>query len=250
MSLEVLCTAVSERADLFIETMSTMLAQLDTPPARLIVHEDVRPGSDAGPIAAWLHQCGIPYEHRVTAPSRGLGPAMLWCFRQARMPIVFYTQEDWRFVRPVPVQRCLEIMELHGLNHVRFNKRKTLRAKGEDTPNPWYKVEVEFADAAGVPQKFCISDHFYTQASLWRVAPVMGGLEACAEKAPQANAFVSAFNHHMNMKHIGIPAKVQDQQLRHRHLKTYIWGPVAEPKFIEHLGSIRTTGPIKHVGGA
>lgn len=246
--MEVLCTAVSERADLFVETMESMLVHLDVRPTRLIIHEDVRPGSNPGPIGAWLASCGIPYEHKVTAPSRGLGPAMLWCFKQARSPIVFYTQEDWRFVRSVPVAKCLEVMELHGLNHARFNKRKTMRAKHADTPNPWHKIEVTFADRDGVNQTLCISDHFYTQASLWRRDVVMDALAATAEKSPQANAFVAAFNHFMNMKHIGNPSKVQDQMARHKCLKTYIWGPIGEPAFIQHLGSVRTTGPIVHTG--
>lgn len=247
MTLEVLCTAVSERADLFIETMDTMLANLDVRPTRFIVHEDVRPGSSPGGIANWLIASGIPFTHHVTKPSRGLGPAMLWCFRQAVTPIVFYTQEDWRFVRPVPVARCMEIMQKNGLNHVRFNKRKTMRAKHEDTPHPWYKKEVEFLDEQGVIQKLCVSDHFYTQASLWRVAPVMGALTAHAERAPQANAFVAAFNAEMNLQSGRADRRsCMDQDFRHQHLKTYIWGGVGEPAFIQHLGSVRTTGPIEH----
>lgn len=245
--LEVLCTAVSERSDLFVETMTSMLSRLDVTPSRLVVHEDVRAGSAPGAIGAWLASCGVPYAHEVTAPSRGLGPAMAWCFRQAATPVVFYTQEDWRFVRAVPVRRCLEIMDAHGLNHVRFNKRKTMRAKHADTDHPWHKLEVTFADAQGTNQSFCVSDHFYTQASLWRVAPVVDGLVSCAAKSPQANAFVAAFNHHMNMKHVGDPKRVQDQVTRHEKLKTYIWGPVGEPAFIQHLGSVRTTGPVAHV---
>jgi hypothetical protein len=247
MNLEVLCTAVSERADLFVETMASMLAHLETPPGRLIVHEDVRPGSAPGAIGSWLAACGISHEHKITAPARGLGPAMRWCFEQTTQPIVFYTQEDWRFVRPLPLARCVEIMERHGLHHVRFNKRKTLRAKHQDTPHPWHKMEVSFDDAQGEVQTFCVSDHWYTQASLWRVDAVRAALAATAEKDPQANAFVAALNHWLNLKYIGDPRCVQDQKTRHARMRTYIWGPVGEPAFIQHLGSVRTTGPIEHV---
>jgi len=259
---EVLVTAVSERADLFIQTMESMLENLDTPPSRLIVHEDVRPGSRPGEIRLWLNTAlamgKFPaYTLKETEPSRGLGPAMLWCFQQATTPIVFYTQEDWQFVRRVPVGACLDIMEEHKLNHVRFNKRKTMKAKHEDTNHPWKKVEVEFA-VPGIAlltlppqsqmQKFCISDHWYTQASLWRVAPALPGLEAC-QGFPQANRFVAEFNAWMNRTY-GDGREWQEQQHRHERLKTYIWGPVAEPAFIKHLGSVRTTGPIVHKAGA
>lgn len=251
MGYELLCTAVAERTDLFVQTMDSCLANLDQMPTRIIVHEDVRPGKgEPGGIYAWLEQnkakTSIDFLHKVRSPAGGLGPAMRWCFEQAKTPIVFYTQEDWLFVRPVPVARCLEIMDRHGLNHVRFNKRKTMRAKHEDTPNPWFKVEVTFDDISGVPQKMCISDHFYTQASLWRVSSVLAGICDNADKNAQANAFVAAFNNWMNTKHIGNLSKAMDQATRHANLKTYIWGPVAEPAFIKHLGSVRTTGPIVH----
>jgi hypothetical protein len=246
--LEVLVTAVSERADLFVETMTSMLNCLEETTPRLIVHEDTRPHSRAGAIRAWLVDRGLPFEHRVSSPARGLGPAMRWCFQQARQPIVFYTQEDWHFVRPIPTQRCMHLMQLHNLNHVRFNKRKTMSAKHADTAHPWRKVEVAFADDDGVNQTMCISDHWYTQASLWRVAPALPGLAACADRAPQANAFVAAFNDWMNQSAIGATyrSSCMDQQTRHRKLKTYIWGPVGEPRFIEHLGTDRTTGTIVH----
>lgn len=252
MDFDLLCTAVSERADLFVQTMDSCLQMLDKQPQRILVHEDVRPGSSPGAIFAWLEankqKTGIDFVHKVTAPSRGMGPAMLWCLEQAKTEFVFYTQEDWLFVRPVPVARALEVLARHGLHHVRFNKRKTMSAKHADTAHPWKKVEVSFPMPDGVTETWCISDHFYTQASLYRVALVLEGVRAVAHKSPQANAFVRDFNHHMNLKHIGDPAKAGDQQLRHQKLATYIFGPVATPAFISHLGSVRTTGPIQHVG--
>ena len=47
-------------------------------------------------------------------------------------------------MRPVPVARCLEIMHEHKLHHVRFNKRKTMRIKGEHRPphEQFKKLEV------------------------------------------------------------------------------------------------------------
>ena len=147
---ELLVTAVSERADLFRQTLDSLLAQVDQQPLRVLVHEDVRPGSAPGEIAQWLLNAQAAgriadFLHKVRTPAGGLGPAMAWGFAQARTPLVLYSQEDWLTVRPVPVAACMALMEKHNLHHVRFNKRKTMRAKHADTPNPWHKVEVEFA---------------------------------------------------------------------------------------------------------
>lgn len=244
MTYVLLVTAVSERADLFVRSMESVLASVDQPPSRIVVHEDVRPGSSHGAIGAWLAGCGLPAEHRVTAPARGMGPAMLWCFEQAQAPIVLYTQEDWGAVRPIPVAAAIGLMERNDLNHIRFNKRKTMAAKHADTPNPWRKVEVTVED-----QVLCVSDHWYTQTSLWRVAPSLPGLRAAQQSAGSSERFVAAFNAYMNTTH-GDPALAwNDQAMRHERLRTYIWGPVAEPRFIEHLGSRRGTGTIKdHIG--
>lgn len=249
MSYEVLVTAVSERADLFIQTMETLLTSVDVRPSRLIVHEDVRAGSEPGAIEAWLKRCGFDSSHRVNPKAGGLGPAMLWCFQQAKTPIVFYTQEDWLFVRQVPVSKALALMNAYDLHHIRFNKRKTMKAKHADTDHPWYKIEKEFVlpHAEGA-QKLCVSDHWYTQASLWRVDKVMRELED-AQHCPQANAFVAEFNRRMNNRY-GDGRPWDNQEHRHERLRTYIWGPVAEPPFIKHLGSVRTTGPIVHLPGA
>jgi hypothetical protein len=249
--LEILVTAVSERADLFMECMPRLLSNIDVWPWRLIVHEDVRPGSAPGEIAGWLHRARTEgliadYVHQVTDPAKNYGPAMLWCFEQATQPIVLYTQEDWLVVRTVPVARALGIMEAHGLNHILFHKRKTMRWKHADTPTPWEKVEIQFSvEGEEQPQTLCVSEHWNTQLTLWRVAEALPGLQA-NQHSPQANAFVARFNHWMNTR-AGLDTTTwKDQQLRHERLRTYIWGPVGEPRYIQHLGTDRTTGPIEH----
>lgn len=246
-SYEICVTAVSERADLFAESMESLLAHVDLPPARLIVHEDVRPGSEPGEIGRWLAWAKgdgriADYAHRVTSPARGMGPGIHWAFAEARTPIVLYAQEDWLSLRAFPIRRALELMEAHGLNHIRFNKRKTMRAKHEDRPTErWAKVEVQIDG-----QTLCVSDHFYTQASLWRVAPALRGMNAVAERDPGAYQFVHAFNGWMDT-HLGDGRPWNDQQHRHERIRTYIWGPIGEPAFIKHLGSVRTTGPVDHL---
>lgn len=250
---ELLVTAVSERADLFAQSLDSLIVNVDQQPSRVIVHEDVRPGSASGAIESWLKDARTTgkiadFKLEVTSPARGLGPALLRVLQMAKTPIVLYTQEDWLAVRPIPVSQALSLMLTHGLYHIRFNKRKTMKAKHADTAKPWYKVETQYATTPqGGLQTLCISDHWYTQTSLWRVDQALPGVAAVAQSHPQANAFVARFNDWMNAKHGDGKRPWNDQAMRGERLKTFIWGPVGEPAFIKHLGSARTTGPIVHV---
>ncbi|MDP3767928.1 MAG: hypothetical protein Q8S13_07925 [Dehalococcoidia bacterium] len=240
IAYDLVCTAVSERADLFAESIDSLLRHLDQWPARLIVHEDVRPGSEAGAIEAWLNARGVPFVHRVTSPSRGMGPATVWCMDQPTTPIVLYTQEDWRAIRAIPVADALALMQTENLHHIRFNKRKTMRAKHADTDHPWQKVEKLIGG-----HMLCVSDHWYTQTSLWRVDAALPNLRAAASQVATSEGFVARFNDLQNTTYGDGKREWHDQAMRHDRLRTYIWGGIGEPKYIEHLGSHRGTGTIK-----
>lgn len=251
---DIVVTAVSDRADLFVESMESLLNAVDQPPHRLIVHEDVRPGVPAkgGTIFAWLAAADVAkrvggFQHVVESPGVGMGKGVLWCMERATTHHVLFTQEDWLALRPIPVRRTLRLMEANALHHVRWNKRKTMLYKGEG-PTRWNKVEVAFADPAPEGdepqmQTMCIADHWYTQTSLWRAEEALPGIRAAAAMHSQGNSFVSAFNHWMNSRRAdGRP--LQEQSYRHEKLRTYIYGGVGEPPFIRHLGSTRGTGHI------
>ena len=262
MKYDVVVTTVTDRNDLFVQSMESLLAMVDVPPRGIILHEDYREHPDAsgrrGTAVGWLKAAVAAgriedYRWRFSSPAGGMGPAVVWCMEQAAIratdPFVLFTQEDWEFTRPVPVKRCLGLMRQHDLNHVRFNKRKTMSAKHADTDHPWHKREIQFeVDGSGDFQTLCVSDHWYTQASLWRIEPTLPTLRAAVKYNPTAHGFVPAFNHYMNMA-AADGRNVMDQQFRHEKLKTYIWGPVGEKSFIRHLGSHRGTGPIEfHLG--
>lgn len=107
----------------------------------------------------------------------------------------------------------------------------------------WDKVEVEFDG-----QTLCISDHWYTQTSMWRRERILPAVQAVAQHNPQSEAFVARMNDWLNRKY-GDGRPWNDQQMRHEKLGTYIWGGIGEPAFIKHTGSTRGTGKIvDHLG--
>lgn len=243
--IEVLITAVSERADLFERTVASMLPRLGAQ-ARLMVHEDVRPGSRPGVIAAQLRTLKATaaiddYGHIVRDPARGLGLAALALLRAATQPIVLFTNEDWDFVRDVPVPKALDLMERHGLHHIAFGKCTTPAAKHAGQPDEWRKVEVEIGG-----QKVTIAQSWRSHASLWRVAQILPFFEAL-ERDPEADRWAMIkVNRAMNRAHLG-DEHGNDQMARHEKLKTYLWGGIGEPAFIAHTGGGRRS-EIQSIG--
>jgi hypothetical protein len=242
---EVIVTSVHDRNDLLARTLRTMLERVDQKPARIIVNEDARAdrlvqeGSTERILAELEHDFGVPMVLLAQRPGTGLARALLRLYEHAATEFVLYTQEDFDFVRDVPVARCLEIMQRHALNHVRFNKRNTLPIKGHHHPDKakwWTKQEVKFDG-----QAFCVSDHIYFQACLNRRALLLEGLKEIMYGNPGGNVRIeAAVNHWFNTKHGGGCGSVDgNQNVRRDVLKTFAWGPVGEPRFILHTGAER-----------
>lgn len=243
---EVIVTSVHDRGDLLDRTLRTMLSKIDLGerPQRIIVHEDARAGLPfvAGRTEQLLAQVSVDYQVPIrliaTNPGGGLGRALLRVLDEATTDFVFYTQEDFDFLRPLPIQACLDIMERYELHHVRFNKRKTMRCKGEDRPEAerFYKVEVKYDG-----QTLCISDHWYFQASLWRRRIVRDGFAHLAGRAIPGRMIDFCevqFNRWYNTTH-GADRDLREPRLRQERLRTFIWGGIGEPAFIKHTGHDR-----------
>lgn len=246
MSYDVIVSSVHDRGDLLERTLSTMFTQLDMRPGRVVVHEDVRPSQSFVEqrtekiVAGLMREFAVDIQLMRTAPGGGLARAMVKLLSASSNEFVFYTQEDFDFVRPVPVRRALAIMGEHGLNQIRFNKRKTMRIKGEDRPakEQWRKVEVMVGG-----QVMCISDRWYHQASLWRRALALDGYARLVATAPPGRVVdrcEDKFDHWINSTIGGGCGSVDgNQDARREKCRTFIWGPVAEPAFVRHTGSDR-----------
>lgn len=250
MPFDVIVTSLRDRRDLLERTLRSMLAQLDLAPARLIVHEDVRAGvaCPMGPttrerLDAIGRDFSVPVALLSSDPARGLARAMPWLLSEASTEFVFYTQEDFDFVRPVPIAACLALMAEHRLNHVRFNKRKTMSVKGADRPalERFHKLEMRFGE-----QTLCVSDHWYFQASMWRASVARDGF-AAVDAASSPGSFIDhgemRFNHWLNAT-LGNGVGSTDgtaAATRGESVRTFIWGGIGEPAFVHHTGYDRSS---------
>jgi hypothetical protein len=246
MKYDVIVSSVHDRGDLLDRTLRSMLPQLDQKPEHIFVHEDVRgsmpfvAGRTEGIVEALQREHDVPVWLMRTTPGGGLARGLVRLLSESTTEFVLYTQEDFDFVRQVPVARCLEIMSEHSLNQVRFNKRKTMRIKGEDRPKheQWKKVETTIGG-----QVFCISDRWYHQASLWRRELALDGYQKLVRGARAGeivNRCEDKFDHWINST-IGKGAGSVDgfQAQRAAECRTFIWGGVAEPAFCTHTGGER-----------
>lgn len=242
---DVIVTSVHDRGDLLERTLRSMCERVDQKPARIIVNEDARAdrpiivGRTERIAADVGRDFGVPVILLTQRPGTGLALALLRLYEHAATEFVFYTQEDFDFVRDVPVSRCLEIMQHNALNHVRFNKRNTLPIKGHHHPDKrkwWTKQEVQFDG-----QAFCVSDHIYFQACLNRRALLLEGLKEILYSNPAGNVRIeAAVNKWFNDKHGGGCGSVDgDQVVRRDVLKTFVWGGVGEERFVLHTGAER-----------
>jgi hypothetical protein len=244
---EVIVTAVRDRADLLGRTLRSMIPQLDRRPQRIIVHEDTRSGVEcpATPTTrALLNQIAIDFDISITLlecnPGRGLGHAVKRLLDESRSELVLYTQEDFDFVRALPMDRCLRLMTAHELHHVRFNKRKTMRVKGADRPpdEQFHKIEMTIGG-----ETLCVSDHWYFQASMWRRSIALEGFTVLADAAGprMINRCEMAFNRWLNSG-LGEGIGSTDSTgaaARGERVRTFIWGSIGEPAFIRHTGHDR-----------
>jgi hypothetical protein len=244
VSYDAIVSSVHDRADLLERTLRSMLPRLDQAPARILVHEDVRAsqpfvaGRSEAICAAIERDHGVPVVLLQQNPGTGLGRAMLRLLEAASTDFVLYTQEDFDFLRDVPVARCLEVMRDHELHHVRFNKRVTLPVKGAHRPNPaerWTKEEVQIGGAT-----LCVSDHVYFQANLTRRAVLLDGFREILGRSPEAPRCEARFNDWYNATRGDGAGSVDGSQKRRRELlRTFIWGGIGEPAFVRHTGAER-----------
>lgn len=241
---DVIVTSVHDRADLLDRTLRSMLQMVDQQPKRIIINDDARTdrpvveGRTEKIVDTIRRDFGVQIELLAQRPGTGMALAVLRLLERASTEFVFYTQEDFDFVRHVPVDRCLDLMQRHALNHVRFNKRDTLPVKGAHRARPqwWTKEEVVFDG-----QKLCVSDHVYFQANLTRRSVMLDGFrELYSGHKGGAVRCEHQFNVWFNKKHGDGAGSVDGCQSKRRDLlRTFIWGGVGEPRFVLHTGAER-----------
>lgn len=237
----------ASRPHLLQPTVDSLLKHIDQLPKDFIVHDDAAFDVSYDTMerivaSTWSLDYVSLFWHR--KPPIGHGPALHWLLNTVQTEYVLYSQDDHVVERMLPIQETLRVMEEYNLHQVRFNKRQTMDKK-ETTTGTFYKKEIDFGGTT-----LCVSDHWYFQTSLWRVSfikPIVDWFmaheyegpwfhEKCEDKINRAiDGFIEGFppelNNHMNFEGSHVPS------IRARKARTFIYGPVNEPKFITHIGN-------------
>jgi hypothetical protein len=242
----------ASRPHLLARVLQSFFVHVDQPPVRVLLHDDACfPGKAAAvgdalhdhvPLAidvAWAHD-DPPIKH---------GFALHWLLSRVTTPYVLYMQDDHEVVRDLPVRWALNVLDTHRLNQIRFNKRDTLDKKGRDGEE-FFKVEQAFGDAT-----LCAADHWYFQCGVWRVSAIKPIVDWWATEGAAHGAFGEhcevKINQVMNgqwnhitpklgpdVPWIDLPELWNKPEIRARVHKTFIWGRIGEPRFVEHIGHL------------
>lgn len=222
--------------------------------------------ADLWKIPVWFQADNPPLFH---------GPALHRLLAQVQTEYVLYSQDDHQAVRDLPIAPALHLLHHYSLNQIRFNKRDTMDKKGREGAE-FHKIESRFfcegLSSQWMPQAvhssavaenadifrwvtLCAADHWYFQTGAWRVAAIKPVVDWWASPAgAQHGAFTEhmevkinqVFNGQWRGKHPDFPPEVPilddpaqwaDPAVRARVHKTFIWGPVGEPAYVQHLGT-------------
>jgi hypothetical protein len=251
----------ASRPHLLKRVLESLLIKVDQLPERILVHNDERfPDrleaiqsvlllTEKMGIPAWLENHNPPIQH---------GPALHRLLSQVKTEYVMYSQDDHQVKRDIPVSWALELLDQHGLNQIRFNKRDTLDKKGREGEE-FYKVEsrwdIAYGDGAGLSFTLCAADHWYFQTGVWRVGAIKPVIDWWAGPG---SAF-GAFNEHMEVKVNQVfngqwrevtpefprvvpilhdSSRWNLPEVRKLIHKTFIWGKIGEPAYVEHIGHL------------
>ncbi len=260
MTYDLIVTSAA-RPHLLRATLTSLLAHVDHPPARILIHDDAafEPGSVLAThrwmqVKAMLSDLALPCETLLTHadPPRRLGMALVWLLANVTHDYVLYSQDDFVTVRDLPLQAAGDVMAHHGLHQIRFNKRATLGQK-DTWQGVWRKKEFPF----GAGAVCTVADHWYFQTGLWRVATIRAAL-AWLTATPERTALFAAspaeevINRVMDGEYGPIPGltiphnrwQARDANNRAQVQRTFIWGPIGSDRYIRHVG----TDPVDFAG--
>ena len=234
----------ASRPHLLRAVFAAFVRHLDQLPERVIVHEDVcRPDADVRAAIAESLPPGVAFTYLEDSPPIRHGRSIHRLLGESRTEFVLYGQDDDAPVRRIPVGACLAVMEHHGLNAVRFNKRTTMAAH-----SGWPKREMTFFAADMTVTTLTLAEKLHFQIGAWRRSWVKAATDWWEETYPGSlaehgevkinNALSGVIPEFGATKVIDVPSPGchDDHASRIAHCRTYIWGPIGEPPFHEHLG--------------
>ena len=240
---ELLMSSAS-RPHLLRAVLAAFVRHLDQLPERVVVHEDVcRPGADIRAAIAESLPPGVAFTYLEDSPPIRHGQSIHRLLGEARTDFVLYGQDDDAPIRGVPIRDALAVMEEHGLNAVRFNKRQTMATHGG-----WPKVQRYFTIRDGHEVILTLAEKLHFQIGLWRRSWIRAATEWWQATHPgsiaehgevKINNALSGVLPEFGATgaiHVPSPGCHDDHASRIAHCRTYIWGPIGEPQFHEHLG--------------
>lgn len=244
----------ASRPHLLQRVLRSFFRHADQRPARLILHDDAAfPGRQREIVQVVEAETPSTVERILGGDNPPIfhGPTLKWLLDRVQTEYVLYTQDDHEIVRDLPIGQALNLLDDYRLNQIRFNKRDTLDKKGREGEE-FHKVEYLFNGTT-----LCAADHWYFQCGVWRVAAIKPVIDWWSR--PEApGAFTEHCEYKINDVFNGkygplfappvpccLPSQWNVPVVRATVHKTFIWGKVGEPRFVEHIGHLPEDWALK-----
>lgn len=242
---ELIVTSAS-RPHLLRQSIASALRYIDQEPKRVLVHDDAVVPDQSRDIDAamrWALPSSLDAVLLTAEPPvlHGLAIHRLLCI--AATDYVLYLDDDAPPLRSVPIQDALATMEEHGLNAIRFNKRQTMAIH-----SGWPKVQRYFTIRDGHVVILTLAEKLHFQFGLWRRSWVKAATDWWQAEYPGSlaehgevkinNALSGVIPEFRATGLVSVPQPGchDDHAARIAHCRTYIWGPIGEPAFLDHIG--------------
>jgi len=223
----------SSRPQLLERTLKSFLAgALYLGNFRFYINEDYVDSHESSKCLNVLNSILNGYSLKCNSPPIGLSGAFLHFSRYFENEFLFYLQDDWELIRPIDLGRAITLFRACPfVNQVRFNKRKTMKYKGEGDTK-WCKKEL-------ICNGYTIttSDSWYLNPSLWRTSFIAPFISSDLRGKPSQRPYIWKLNeilgkHFKVVKHQG---KYDGTDFSDK-VGTYIYGGIDSPPFFKHLG--------------
>lgn len=223
--MDVIVTA-SSRPECLERTMTAFLKRMEySGKFKFYIHEDFVFRRHSERSLKFIEKSGLFECVHLHLRPIGLGKAIVQLFEHVKTDFMFYLQDDWEFERQVPLDDIVKVMENYpDINQIVFNKYKTY-----GVINSWHFDERRVHPLrSSRTYTICVNNNWQLLPSVWRTEWMKKRykLYGKREKKPEGN-FTNS---------LGTKQQRQSKRFCERHIGSYIWGPIKDPRYVLHLG--------------
>lgn len=189
---------------------------------KYILHEDFLIPKESEKIIKWAEKnFDIVGFHN---PACGLAQSVDWLLNTVDSEYILQVQDDWMFIRDLPIDMILKLMDCSNVNQVAFNKRVTRSYKYN-----WKKKQINIKGVNLVTNPY------------WTFIPAIWKLSYIKKfwKDPPNKSYAPWWINPI-IKNIKSDKDIRDSKWVINNSGTYFLGKIRESPYVKHFGHFST----------